>query len=355
MSRLLNYLADIKLKEIKDNEEIFTAIASTPLKDRHGETINPKGWRFENYLKNPVILFAHKYDELPVGKTLKIYQNEKNETLIDFVLAKGIDIAENLRKLIKQGIQKGLSVGFMPIKVKQSDEDPYDIMEQELYEISLVPIPANPDALVQLGYKPEEIKNLVEIYKKDLEKIKADEEKWVVCGDRNLPIDDESDWDGEKARDEMDKYSNGDMEKYKKGFVLRDDNKKENKTAYKLPFVRVKGGKIVATWGGVSNAMKAVLGARTEMKVPDEVKKRAYDFLSVYYKKFDREVPEFKSYSEEELNKILEKSYKEFKKRLLLKQILFHVKQASKNSNIALMKYKILRNLYTELKVKNSK
>jgi hypothetical protein len=145
-----------------------------------------------------------------------------------------------------------------------------------------------------------------------------------------------------------------------------------------LPFVDVKDGKLVATWGGVSNAMKAVLGARTELKVPEEIKKGAYNFLAGYYKKFDKEVPEYKQYSDEEfkqldekqkdldldkkIKKIVkevlsdvlseEKDGKDLKKKIL-NQISFHLKQSDKNTNIALQKMKLLNGL--KLEVRNSK
>jgi len=51
---------------------------------------------------------------------------------------------------------------------------------------------------------------------------------------------------------------------------------------------------LTATWGGVRYAMGAVMGARTPMNVSEEDRKAAYNFLKSYYKKFDKEAPDFK-------------------------------------------------------------
>lgn len=291
-----------KIKSIDLENKIVEVVASTEIIDRQGERILQSGWELENYLKNPVVLWAHKYSELPIGKALKVWvEDGKLKAKIQFANHK---FANEIWELVKEKYLRAVSVGFRVL-----EDEGKDIKKAELYEISFVPVPANPEALVQLGYSEEEAKDLekkvaelLELYKKEVEK----EAKWEICGSRNLPTKEESSWDGAKARKEMERWANGDMEKYKKGFVVRDASKKENLTAYKLPFARVRDGKLYATWGGVRAAMGAVLGARGGIKIPEDVRKRAYNFLAGYYKKFDREAPEYKQYSEEELEKVLD-------------------------------------------------
>jgi HK97 family phage prohead protease len=298
-----------KIKGIDVEKRLIDVVASTETVDRHGESINQLGWELNHYLKNPVILWAHNYSELPIGKAEKVWV-EDNKLMATIKFATH-NFANEVWNLVKDGFIKSVSVGFRVLKFGEEDNK---IDKAELYEISFVPVPANPEALVQLGYKENEAKDLeakfktlLDIYNKEIAKKndKADE-KWEVCGSRDLPTDDEDSWDGDKARDEMEKWANGDWEKYKKGFVVRDANNKETLGAYKLPFARVKDGKLVATWGGVKAAMGAVLGARGGVKLPEEVRKGAYNFLASYYKKFDKEVPEYKQYSEEELGKLFD-------------------------------------------------
>jgi hypothetical protein len=45
-----------------------TFIITTGVPDRDRDTLSVDGWKVENYLKNPVVLWAHNYRSLPVGK-----------------------------------------------------------------------------------------------------------------------------------------------------------------------------------------------------------------------------------------------------------------------------------------------
>lgn len=125
----------------------------------------------------------------------------------------------------------------------------------------------------------------------------AAKETAAIVGSKSLPTNDRSEWDGSAAADRIAKWAGGpdkddiNFSKYARGFVARS-GEKDNITSYKLPFADVIGGKLTATWGGVHNAMAAVLGARGGVKGVD--KKKAYNFLKSYYKKFDEEVPEYK-------------------------------------------------------------
>ena len=58
---------EVTTKPAKDR--VIEFIASTEDIDRDGEVIKASAWDFENYKKNPVIQWAHRYDELPVGKS----------------------------------------------------------------------------------------------------------------------------------------------------------------------------------------------------------------------------------------------------------------------------------------------
>src|SRR5262245_59555228 len=40
--------------------------------DRMNDTISPEGWDLANYKRNPVVLWAHKYDEPPIGRAVAI-------------------------------------------------------------------------------------------------------------------------------------------------------------------------------------------------------------------------------------------------------------------------------------------
>ena len=117
-----------------------------------------------------------------------------------------------------------------------------------------------------------------------------------ISGKKGLPTNDKLKWDAKAAETRIRKWAGGpDLEKiawkkYGSAFVWVMPDEADTITGYKLPFADVIDGKLVATWGGVSNAMKAVLGSRGGVKGVDVTK--AYNFLKTYYKKFDKEVPE---------------------------------------------------------------
>lgn len=130
-------------------------------------------------------------------------------------------------------------------------------------------------------------------------------EEKKIGGSKTLPTDDKSSWNAAAAIKRMRVHSGGpdkedmDWKKYRRGFVWYDSEDEENFGSYKLPFADVLDGSLKATWGGVSNAMRAVLGARGGVDIGDE-KEAAYDFLAKYYDKFDKPVPDYKFIESEE-------------------------------------------------------
>ena len=164
------------LAEIKDGS-IF-GVASTETEDRMGDVIKSTGWDLESFKKNPVIQFAHNYNEPPVGvaKNIKV---ENKKLTFEVVFHTITEQARQIGEMYKQKIMRAFSVGFIPLKI---DENNYHIIEKaELLEISAVPVPANAEAL-SLSIKsitPEEkakVDNWVKGVSEDEPK-KEDEEK----------------------------------------------------------------------------------------------------------------------------------------------------------------------------------
>lgn len=144
---------NIEQKQIDvENRIVRGIIASTGTIDRQGESLNPKGWVLDNFKKNPVILFGHDYSSLPIGKAINV-----NEVTFGGNYALSIDVefaktqmAEEVFQLIKDGFMNTVSVGFIPSEWGVAGKDPYTYMKMELLEVSVVPVPANPEALIQV-------------------------------------------------------------------------------------------------------------------------------------------------------------------------------------------------------------
>lgn len=154
--------AKVEKGSFNDEERSFVAWASKPVLDRDGEIIASNAWDIENYEKNKVILWAHNYSMPPVGKALWVkLQNNGVKFKPQFAPT---DMGKELYMLYKEGFLNSFSVGFDP---KDFEEDgrtvrvldfwtgeKYDkpvktFTEAELLEISCVPVPACPDALVE--------------------------------------------------------------------------------------------------------------------------------------------------------------------------------------------------------------
>ena len=123
-------------------------ILSDATRDRYGDIIIPEGWDLANFSKNPIALFAHQ-SSFPIGKwkDLQIKDGALRGTLVMAPEGTSPRIDE-LRKLIKVGILKAVSVGFHPIESEplfESGGTKY--IKQELVETSVVSVPANPNAL----------------------------------------------------------------------------------------------------------------------------------------------------------------------------------------------------------------
>ena len=152
MEKILKTL-NIEIKDIDDEERSFLAVASTEDIDRDGDRIMSAGWNMDNYLKNPVIPWAHNYSEPPVARAEDIWVEDGRLMFRPkFPEPDAYPYAETIWKLYKGGFLKAFSVGFRPIRREIVDRGKgirgYDYMEQELWEISACTIPSNPNALV---------------------------------------------------------------------------------------------------------------------------------------------------------------------------------------------------------------
>ncbi|HHT9153384.1 MAG TPA: HK97 family phage prohead protease [Candidatus Hypogeohydataceae bacterium YC40] len=169
------FQAEIQNKEsASGGQRSLWAVASLEEPDREGDVILAGGWELENYRKNPVILFAHKYDQPPVARAVEIGISQKGLRFrAQFPSRNEYPFADTIYQLYRGGYLRSFSVGFIP-KLWQdresiSGEGPGGRLfrRQELVEISVVPIPTHPKALVEAQNKGllgrEEIRILEDI------------------------------------------------------------------------------------------------------------------------------------------------------------------------------------------------
>jgi HK97 family phage prohead protease len=130
-------------------------VASTDAPDRYGDTVDQSGWDTAAYEKNPVLLWAHSYTTPPVGKVGRL-DKSGNLTARDvtFTTPEQHPFGAQVGEMVRAGFLNTVSVGFLPLEWEEvrSPEGAltgYRFTRQELLEISVVPVPANPQALVE--------------------------------------------------------------------------------------------------------------------------------------------------------------------------------------------------------------
>ena len=146
MQKIFNLTSTFKFVDEADDGSVnIKGYASTNDTDRAGDVIEKEAWEkggLDNYTNNPVVLFNHDYNR-PIGRATGLETDDR-----------GLKITANISKsagdvtnLVKEGILRGLSVGF---RVRDADyieeTDGLKISDAELFEISVVSVPANQSA-----------------------------------------------------------------------------------------------------------------------------------------------------------------------------------------------------------------
>lgn len=139
------------LAEVQDDRaRVLQIVVSTARMDRQGDRIETGGLDFSNYLKNPVVLWAHDLQRPPVGKVLEVSRTaDEVRAVVQFA---DTPFAREVYSLYAGGFLNAWSVGFLPQRWRRLREEEgggYHIQQAEVVEISAVPVPANPEALTK--------------------------------------------------------------------------------------------------------------------------------------------------------------------------------------------------------------
>jgi HK97 family phage prohead protease len=141
-----------KAEEDKDGLKINFTI-STETVDRDQDSIAVDGWQLDDYRKNPVILWAHDSRQPPVARSLSEWTEDKKlKSTAQFTPKDLNPYGYMIGQMYEKGYMKAVSVGFKSVEAKWSVDQsrPWgiDYFKQLLLEYSCVPVPANPEALM---------------------------------------------------------------------------------------------------------------------------------------------------------------------------------------------------------------
>lgn len=299
-------LSKVSIKEPDaDSRGTFEVVMTAETVDRDGEIISVEGLDLKTYQKkNPVLLWAHRFMDPPIGKVTEITQDGTKLVAKGFFA--GTKFAQEIRQLYDEGVLNSVSIGFIPL-----EREGNTITKAELLELSFVPVPSNREA------------NAVRMFKTFVEKYNLDSSvtnKQAVPSHDPKKADIDRSWDSVSAVKRIREWASSDgsgdkdkidFSKYKFGFAWFDGEKADSYGAYKLPHQDIIDGKLVTVWRGVVAAMGALLGARGGVDIPDEQRKAVYDHLADHYRQFDEEPPKFSSYAPEELKALFPEVFAE--------------------------------------------
>lgn len=174
-------------KAVANDAGLLTAvIGSTATVDRYGESIDQNSWDLKHFKKNPVILWAHNLtfgeDRPPIGKAMKVKVVD-NALTFDIQFDMADPFAADIFRKYKEGFLNAFSVGFIPHTIQRYTDtgeqlDAPVLRDNELLELSAVPVPANPEALNALRSRSFKTKTWDKLMKEvDAEDEEDDEEE----------------------------------------------------------------------------------------------------------------------------------------------------------------------------------
>ena len=163
MSKEINVSYRSVASEIRKKDEekrTVTFVASDDTKDSAGTVLNQDNWDLTRFNKNGVIGYQHKVygswdatdnPDNVIGKGYAYVEDKKLMVDITFEPAEINPLAEKIFQKILFGSLRAVSVGFLPVGQGRfgegKDSNTYYFAGQELLEVSVVNIPANPNAL----------------------------------------------------------------------------------------------------------------------------------------------------------------------------------------------------------------
>lgn len=139
----------LTVKAVGEDERVITGIATSPTPDRMNDIVEPLGVKFTN----PMPLL-HQHD----------HRNPVGTVVFDKPTKAGITFKATLPKIeepgplkdrvdtawgeVKAGLVRAVSIGFRPLEYSRLEDGGIRFIETEVYELSLVTVPAQADATI---------------------------------------------------------------------------------------------------------------------------------------------------------------------------------------------------------------
>ena len=292
----------VELSTVDGETRCVSAILNTEDVGLDNHVIRTAGLDTESYMVGGgLVPFCHKTDEPPVARMLEL---SKRGTVLtgrmQFADAETYPFADTVYRLLRGKYLNATSISWLPVEwertVDRSRPGGIDFNKSRLLEASIVPLPANPAALITARSRGIDTRPLFDwleraldsagfaaIPREELEILRkaarmpafARAEKsadWKVGAARDLPVSDKAAWDGPAAAKRMLDAASKDNSigaDAKRGFLIYDAANADLRGSYKEPFADLVDGKLTAIAGGIRAAasrLPDVGGASDEVK-----------------------------------------------------------------------------------------
>ena len=248
-------------------------VASTEGEKRDGLSIDAGAWNLDNYRRNPVFLWVHDYmgRNLPIGRA--DVRMEEGKLLADVVFDRDDPFAAQVERKYRAGFLNAVSVGWNILDYTPArGKEPPRITRADLLDLSAVPVPGDPDALMERAGQGarsvaewlSELGNLTP----DPSPAREGETRGAVAPHSTRKAADDAQLDEVSARRELCAWSDGDRCE-----LLH----------------HLETGEVV--WAGVAAGMARLLSDGAG--IPEEERQGAYVHLERHYRQFGRTAPEY--------------------------------------------------------------
>ena len=143
---------EIVRREAVDARRRSVVIAANE-RARTAPEIDLAGLQFDNYRRNPVVMWAHDSTGrspsggLPIGRTLSISRTDDGGIVAEFEFLDDDPFAQRIRNAWDKGFLQAASISWLPVETRPAEGGGIRDIRAELLEWSIVSVPADPDAL----------------------------------------------------------------------------------------------------------------------------------------------------------------------------------------------------------------
>lgn len=285
MENIFNLDISFDCKSVGEDNDHFTfeGMGSTSDIDLTNDIVEPTAFTESLQKRTPALCWQHNLSE-PVGIFTSLGINPEGLKVAGKMPKADDFVRGRVIPQMRVGAVKSLSIGFRAVEVEFDKERGVRIIKKlELFEISLVTIPANPHATIHLMKS-----YLSENSDVDIKSINSRSKLPKSFADRGYR------WDSSAAEKRVRSWAGaeeGPNSKYKSTFIYFDPDNDDTFDGYKLLVADVIGGEIKVVPRAVF-AVRAVLsGARGGVDIPEADIIKAKKVVNTLYQDMDLEAP----------------------------------------------------------------